>query len=118
MTAVTTTKAEERRSAPGRIRDFLAGGLKDRAALLLALIIVLLVAMAILDGVGLTSGRFNSDYLASPLIAYVPLALLALAELFVITSGRGGPPRPVLRRRPGTQTSSRAGVSAADGLPA
>jgi ribose transport system permease protein/erythritol transport system permease protein len=90
MTAVTTTKAEERRSAPGRIRDVLAGGLKDRAALLLALIVVLLVAMAILDGVGLTSGRFNSDYLASTLIAYVPLALLALAELFVITSGRGG----------------------------
>ncbi len=90
MTAVTTTRADERR-AGGRVRDwFTSGLLKDRAALLLGLIIVLLVTMSILDGVGLTSGAFNSDYLASTLIAYVPLALLALAELFVITSGRGG----------------------------
>lgn len=91
MTAVTTTPTDERRGTPSRVRDWLTGGaLKDRAMLLLALIVVLLIAMAILDGVGLTSGRFNSDYLASTLIAYVPLALLALAELFVITSGRGG----------------------------
>lgn len=91
MTAVSTTPADEQRAAPSRMRDWLTGGvLKDRATLLLALIVVLLIAMAILDGVGLTSGRFNSDYLASTLIAYVPLALLALAELFVITSGRGG----------------------------
>ncbi|MGC5076550.1 ABC transporter permease [Agrococcus sp. DT81.2] len=91
MTAVTTTPTEERRGTPSRMRDWFTGGvLKDRATLLLALIVVLLIAMAILDGLGLTSGRFNSDYLASTLIAYVPLALLALAELFVITSGRGG----------------------------
>jgi ribose/xylose/arabinose/galactoside ABC-type transport system permease subunit len=90
MSAVTTTPSDERR-ATSPVRDWLTGGvLRDRATLLLALIVVLLVAMAILDGVGLTSGRFNSDYLASTLIAYVPLALLALAELFVITSGRGG----------------------------
>lgn len=66
------------------------GGLKDRVTLLLALIVVLLVVMSILDAAGATSGRFNSDYLAAALIGYVPLALLALAELFVITSGRGG----------------------------
>ena len=91
MTAVTTTPTDDRRGAPSRARDWFTGGvLKDRATLLLALIVVLLVVMAILDGVGLTSGRFNSDYLAATLIAYVPLALLALAELFVITSGRGG----------------------------
>lgn len=92
MTATTTTPADERRAAPPpRVREWLGSGiLRDRAVLLLALIIVLLVAMSILDAVGLTSGTFNSDYLASTLIAYVPLALLALAELFVITSGRGG----------------------------
>ena len=92
MTATTTTPADERRAAPpSRMREWLGSGiLRDRAVLLLALIIVLLVAMSILDAVGLTSGTFNSDYLASTLIAYVPLALLALAELFVITSGRGG----------------------------
>lgn len=92
MTATTTTPAPERRAEPtSRVREWLGSGiLRDRAVLLLALIIVLLVAMSILDALGLTSGRFNSDYLASTLIAYVPLALLALAELFVITSGRGG----------------------------
>ncbi|GAA1423078.1 ABC transporter permease [Agrococcus citreus] len=91
MTAVTTTPTDQRRGAAGGIRDWFASGvLKDRAALLLGLIIVLLVVMSILDAVGATSGRFNSDYLASSLIAFVPLALLALAELFVIVSGRGG----------------------------
>ncbi|SEE32715.1 ABC transporter permease [Ruania alba] len=65
------------------------GGLRDRAVLLGALLIVLVVAMTVLDAAGLTSGRFTTDYLASALIAYVPLALLALAELLVIMSGRG-----------------------------
>ncbi|MCH1881474.1 ABC transporter permease [Agrococcus sp. ARC_14] len=74
-----------------RVRDWFAnGGLKDRAVLLLTLIILLVVVLSILDAAGQTSGEFNSDYLASTLIAYVPLALLAIAELFVITSGRGG----------------------------
>ena len=73
------------------VRDWFAnGGLRDRAVLLLALIVLLVVVMSILDAAGQTSGQFNSDYLASTLIAYVPLALLAIAELFVITSGRGG----------------------------
>src|SRR5690606_20124675 len=46
-------------------------------------------AMTILDGAGATSASFNSDYLASALINLVPLALLAIAELFVITTGNG-----------------------------
>ncbi len=92
MTATLTTPAEDRRTRPGsRVREWLSSGaLRDRGVLLLALIILLVIVMSILDVVGITSGRFNSDYLASTLIAYVPLALLALAELFVITSGRGG----------------------------
>ncbi len=92
MTATLTTPAEDRRTRPGsRVREWLSSGaLRDRGVLLLALIILLVIVMSILDAVGITSGRFNSDYLASTLIAYVPLALLALAELFVITSGRGG----------------------------
>lgn len=92
MTATLTTPAEDRRTRPGsRVREWLSSGaLRDRGVLLLTLIILLVIVMSILDAVGITSGRFNSDYLASTLIAYVPLALLALAELFVITSGRGG----------------------------
>lgn len=86
-----TALAADRMTIGDRIRAWIAGGgLGDRAVLLTALIVVLIVVMSILDAVGATSGRFNSDYLASTLIAYVPLALLALAELFVITSGRGG----------------------------
>ena len=86
-----TALAEDRMSMGDRIRAWVGGGgLGDRAVLLLALLILLIVVMAILDAAGITSGRFNADYLASTLIGYVPLALLALAELFVITSGRGG----------------------------
>lgn len=72
------------------LRDWLdRGGLRDRNVLLIGLIVVLLIAMTILDLAGVTTGSFNSDYLAGALINYVPLALLALAELFVITTGRG-----------------------------
>ncbi|WP_022917542.1 ABC transporter permease [Ruania albidiflava] len=78
------------RSLAAQIRRWTeGGGLRDRNVLLLALILVLLIGMTILDSVGVTTGSFNSDYLASSLINYVPLALLALAELFVITTGRG-----------------------------
>ncbi|HET8778858.1 MAG TPA: hypothetical protein VFM66_02205, partial [Agromyces sp.] len=96
---MTATQASDRRtqadngqpSPAERVREwFTSGGLKDRTALLLMLIILLIVAMSALDMLGLTRGDFNSDYLAATLIAYVPLALLALAELFVITSGKGG----------------------------
>lgn len=64
--------------------------LRDRGVQLLLLIIVLVVAMTIADAAGMTRGKFNSDYLASALISFVPLALLALAQLFVIASGKGG----------------------------
>ncbi|MFT4135649.1 ABC transporter permease [Microbacterium sp.] len=90
MNAVETTGRAGAPSVAERARLWLASNVKERGMLLLGLIVVLLVVMAILDGVGMTSGRFDSDYLASTLIAYVPLALLALAELVVITSGKGG----------------------------
>src|SRR5699024_11392827 len=61
----------------------------ERRVLLLGLIILLLIVMKIVGAAGLTSGNFNSDYLAGSLINFVPMALLALAELFVILSGRG-----------------------------
>lgn len=68
----------------------LAPLLKQRSTLLLGLIIVLVVAMSIAQATGNTQGNFNADYLASALINFVPLALLAIAQLFVITSGKGG----------------------------
>lgn len=63
---------------------------QDRGAQLLILIIALVVIMMTLSATGVTIGRVNSDYLASALISFVPLALLAIAQLFVITSGKGG----------------------------
>lgn len=85
------TDQSDRSGPVAAVRDWLThGGLRDRATLLTALIALLLVAMTFADIAGITSARFNSDYLASALIAFVPLALLALAELIVITSGRGG----------------------------
>ncbi|MFT3797451.1 ABC transporter permease [Microbacterium sp.] len=92
MNAIDTTAviAIESLRPKDRFKAWIAANIGDRATLLLGLIVLLLVVMAIFDAAGMTSGRFDSDYLASTLIAYVPLALLALAELVVITSGKGG----------------------------
>jgi ribose/xylose/arabinose/galactoside ABC-type transport system permease subunit len=64
--------------------------LTQRVALLAVLIVVVLVVMTVLDSAGTLSGSYNSDYLASALISAVPLAMLGLAQLLVILSGRGG----------------------------
>ncbi|QEW00957.1 ABC transporter permease [Microbacterium caowuchunii] len=64
--------------------------LTQRIVLLAVLIVILLGVMTILDVSGLLSGSYNADYLAAALISAVPLALLGLAQLIVITSGRGG----------------------------
>lgn len=64
--------------------------LTQRAALLSLLIVVLLIVMTIMDTLGHLSGPYDSKYLASSLIALVGLTMLALAELIVIVSGRGG----------------------------
>lgn len=74
----------------GRVQSWARSTIHERPGRLAALIVVIVVGMAVLNAMGMTSGTFNSDYLASSLINVVPLALLALAELFVITSGRGG----------------------------
>lgn len=87
---MTSTTEHSRPGLAARARTWVdSGGLRDRNVLLLALILVLVVVMTILDAAGVTTGRFNSDYLVGSLINYVPLALLALAQLFVITTGRG-----------------------------
>lgn len=86
-----STSATSPKTGPGQaVRAWIErGGLRERHVLLLALIILLLIVMEIVSASGLTDGNFNSDYLAGSLINYVPMALLALAELFVILSGRG-----------------------------
>jgi ribose/xylose/arabinose/galactoside ABC-type transport system permease subunit len=95
MTSTTTTRpspdpapATERRR--GLISRALEALLTQRVVLLVVLIVLLLVAMTLLDAAGALRGTFNADYLASALISAVPLAMLGLAQLMVILSGRGG----------------------------
>lgn len=86
----TSTTTTHKKGPASALRDWVGrGGLRERRVLLLGLIILLLIVMKVLSAAGITSGNFNSDYLAASLINYVPMALLALAELFVILSGRG-----------------------------
>ncbi|MET4059266.1 ribose/xylose/arabinose/galactoside ABC-type transport system permease subunit [Arthrobacter sp. UYP6] len=85
--------------------DFLATGLLPKAPLgprllkalvtqrtvLLAVLLVLVVAvMSALSSAGYMAGEYNADYMSAALINAVPLTMLALAELVVILSGRGG----------------------------
>ena len=80
--------------APRDRRGLFSRGLEalltQRVVLLVVLIVLLVITMSILDAAGGLSGSFNADYLASALISAVPLAMLGLAQLMVILSGRGG----------------------------
>lgn len=73
-----------------RVPKFLVLLLTNRTVLLVALLVLLIVVMFSLDAAGMLRGNYNSDYLAASLINIVPLTMLALAELMVIVSGRGG----------------------------
>ena len=64
--------------------------LTQRAALLAVLVVLLLTTMSLMDAQGLLNGPWTVSYLASTTISLVGLAMLALAQLIVIVSGRGG----------------------------
>jgi len=81
-------------TAPAPRRNLFSRGLEalltQRIVLLAVLIVLVLAVMMSLDAAGQLSGSYNADYLASSLISAVPLAILGLAQLLVILSGRGG----------------------------
>ncbi|GAA1635588.1 ABC transporter permease [Microbacterium flavum] len=83
----TTTTVPTQRSWGSRVISAL---LTQRVVLLAVLIVLLVAVMTSLDAAGALSGAYNADYLAAALISAVPLALLGLAQLIVIASGRGG----------------------------
>ncbi|MDQ1657504.1 MAG: rhamnose transport system permease protein [Cryptosporangiaceae bacterium] len=91
--AVTDTPAPapdngtDRRSAGARILRAL---LTQRIALLAVLIAVVVVTFFVLDSGGYLTAAYDFDYMSASLINAVPLAMLGLAELLVILSGRGG----------------------------
>jgi ribose transport system permease protein/erythritol transport system permease protein len=76
--------------SPGPLRRALRAVLTRRELLLVILLVVVLVWMTSLGYGGYLTGPYDPDYLAAALVDAVPLAMLALAELLVIVSGRGG----------------------------
>ncbi|BCJ46380.1 ABC transporter permease [Actinoplanes ianthinogenes] len=64
--------------------------LTQRIALLAVLIVAVVVTFFIQDAGGYLTAPYDFDYMSAALINAVPLAMLGLAELLVILSGRGG----------------------------
>lgn len=64
--------------------------LTQRITLLAVLIVAVVVYFTVLDVGGYLTAPYDPDYLSASLINAVPLAMLGLAELLVILSGRGG----------------------------
>lgn len=81
------TSGARRERLPARVLRVI---LTERVALLAILLVVVLVWMTWLSMNDYLVAPYDATYLASTLESMVPLCLLALAELLVIISGRGG----------------------------
>ena len=96
MSAPTTTPpaaAPQRENPPqaeGLGSRVLRALLTQRIVLLAVLIVVVVVVFMINDAGGYLTAPYDFDYMSASLINAVPLAMLGLAELLVILSGRGG----------------------------
>ena len=86
--APETERESDRR--PSLAARALRALLTQRIVLLGALLLIVVLWMTLLDQGGYLTGAYDSDYLASALVDAVPLCMLALGELVVIVSGRGG----------------------------
>jgi len=86
----TPQQAPTRDPDPSLLARAVRALLTQRIVLLAALLVIVLVWMTALDQAGYLTGSYDADYLASALVDAVPLCLLALGELVVIVSGRGG----------------------------
>ncbi len=93
---MSTTAAPPSQSPSAPPRTESTGGrllrvlLTQRIALLAVLIVVVVVNFMIQDAGGYLTASYDFDYMSASLINAVPLAMLGLAELLVILSGRGG----------------------------
>ncbi len=74
-------------SSPARLLRVL---LTQRSALLLLLLVAVLITFTIASSNNYLTAPYDVGYLSVTLINAVPLVMLGLAELLVITSGRGG----------------------------
>src|ERR687894_2530398 len=85
-----TSQQAEKPSTEGVGSRILRALLTQRIALLAVLIVVVVVWFFVLDAGGYLTADYDFDYMSASLITAVPLAMLGLAELLVILSGRGG----------------------------
>lgn len=76
--------------SPSLLSRILRALLTQRIALLAALTVIVVVWMTLLDMGDYLNGSYDADYLSASLVDAVPMCLLALGELVVIVSGRGG----------------------------
>ncbi|MBM9468264.1 ABC transporter permease [Nakamurella leprariae] len=97
MSTTTPTVSEPATPSPRPSRTegplgsrLLRAVLTQRIVLLAILIVVVLVTFMVMDAGDYLTAPYDPDYLAAALINAVPLAMLGLAELLVILSGRGG----------------------------
>ena len=89
-TAPETATPTPERTGPSLGARVLKVVLTQRIALLVLLLVVVVVTMTTLSQNNYLSAPYSPSYMSSTLINLVPLVLLGLAELLVITSGRGG----------------------------
>ncbi|GAB3615795.1 ABC transporter permease [Okibacterium endophyticum] len=89
MTQVTPATKAPRQDPAAKTNVIVRMLLTQRVLLVAILLVIVLALMLILDAAGQMSGSYNARYLASSLINVVPLAMLGLAQLLVIVSGRG-----------------------------
>src|SRR5690625_7447266 len=87
--APDSTAAVQDREGESRSAAIIRTLLTRRELMLTVLLAVLLIGMFAASAAGATNGPFNGVYLAGALITAVPLAVLALAEVVVILTGRG-----------------------------
>ncbi|MFT3889779.1 MAG: ABC transporter permease [Arachnia sp.] len=88
MTA--TTAPQKKSSQESRLSLIVRTLLTQRVALLAVLVVLLVVYFMVLGANDYLTAPYDFDYMASALINAVPMAMLGFAQLFVITSGRGG----------------------------
>lgn len=90
MTTTSTRPPAVKTTGPSPAGRALRSLLTDRIVLLAVLLVVVVGWMSLLGAQGYLTGAYDADYLSGALVDAVPLAMLALGELVVIVSGRGG----------------------------
>ena len=97
MTAPTTSGSRPSTAGPGNTSapetfgaKLLRAVLTQRIVLLVILLIAVVATFMIMSAGGGLTGAYDVNFMSDQLINAVPLAMLALAQMIVIVSGRGG----------------------------